>query len=228
MATLAQLTTSIQSIIRNETITDLTDRINNAVCEIAGGVQIPTGQFSPPLPDLHSTATLTTTASPFVALPDDYQRHVFYVTDPSGDRILPPRGGDYYSFLLFMNAIRKKGLDEAGSVTNVAVKGLRLYYQGIPAVFVDLGIMYHRLPVPMVMNIDTPDGIPSHLQTKLIKHAVCRDVIGDIQEGGKKQEYSYHTERFWSAMFELIDFVGEADAEPIHYGNADSYDLTTD
>jgi len=170
MATLSSLTAAIQGIIQDDSYTDLAARINDAVNNIAGGIRMPDGTTSPPLPDMYLTATISTTTDAYVDLPDNYQRGLFYVVDSSGDRILPPDGGNYYSFMLFLNHCYKRDLTEEGSVISVCVKGKKLYYQGIPSAAEDLFISYYGKPTEMVENTDEPDGIPDHLQVRLIKH----------------------------------------------------------
>jgi len=226
MATLTQLTAAIQSIIQDDSYTDLTIRINDAVNNIAGGIRMPDGTTSPPLPDLYSTAIVSTTTDAYADLPADYQRGLFYVVDSSGDRILPPDGGNYYSFMLFLNHCFKRDLTETGSVTSVCVKGKKLYYQGIPSDAEDLHVSYYRKPTEMVDNTDEPDGIPDHLQFRLIKHYVCKEIFGEGLEDGAEAHgvgTRYHTDKFYEAMIDLIDFVG-VDAEPEYYASGSVYD----
>ena len=221
MATLLSLTAAIESIIGDGSYTDLTDRINDAVNNIAGGVRMPDGTTSPPLPDLYASATVSTTVNAYADLPADYQRGLFYVVDSSGDRILPPDGGDYYSFMLFLNHCYKRDLTETGSVTSVCVKGKKLYYQGIPSDAEDLVVMFYKIPTAMVDNTDEPEGIPDHLQIRLIKHYVCKEIFGEGLEDGaesRKVGTTYHTNKFFEAMIDLIDFIG-IDAEPEYYAS---------
>ena len=63
MTTLATLTTAIQSVIQDDSYTDLTDRINDAVNTIAGGIRMPDGETSSPLPELYTSATIATTSA---------------------------------------------------------------------------------------------------------------------------------------------------------------------
>ena len=227
MATLTKLTAAIQNIIQDDSYTDLTDRINDAVNNIAGGIRMPNGTTSPPLPDLYSTAIVSTTTDAYADLPTDYQRSLFYVVDSVGDRILPPDGGNYYSFMLFLNHCFKRDLTETGSVTSVCVKGRKLYYQGIPSEAEDLLISYYRKPVEMVDNTDEPDGIPNHLQIRLVKHYVCKEIFGEGLEDGAEAHgvgTRYHTDKFYEAMIDLIDFVG-VDAEPEYYASSSLCDV---
>jgi hypothetical protein len=224
MSTLSQLTSAIHSVVQDDDyLAEYTDRINDAVNSIAGGIRMPSGETSPPLPDLYTSATIATTTNAYADLPSDYQRNLFYVVDSSGDRILPPDGGNYYSFMLFLNRCSKKDLSEAGLVTRVCVRGRKLYYQGIPTDSVDLTAMFYKTPTPVVSENDEPDGIPSHLQMRLVKHYVCKEILGEGIEDGddsKGTGCKYHTAKFYEAMTDLIDFIG-IDAEPEYYGGDD-------
>lgn len=227
MATLATLTAAIHSIVQDDTyLAEYTDWINDAVNNIAGGIRMPDGTTSPPLPELHTSATVSTTANAYAALPTDYQRRLFYVVDSSGDRILPPDGGNYYSFMLFLNHCYKRDLTETGSVISVCVRGKKFYYQGIPTDSEDITVMYYKIPTAMSVTSDVPDGIPDHLQNRLIKHWVCKEIFGEGLEDGDTSRGSgvqYHTSKFFEAMIDLIDFIG-VDAEPEYYGGGSNND----
>ena len=225
MATLLTLETEIAEVVDDDSIT-ITSKINDSISFIAAGIRTPNGTTSPPLPELYEIATVSTTVNAYADLPDNYQRNVFYIADDSGDRILAPGGGDYYSFMLFLNRIDKKDLSEVGAVYRVAVKGKKLYYQGIPSASEDMTIHYYKKPTVLVNSSDEVNGIPDHLQTRLIKHDVCRNVFGTSLEDGensKKMAFTHHTNRFYEAMVELVDFIG-IDAEPIYYGSNDSFE----
>lgn len=218
MATVTTITALIRAIIRTDALIDGGDilaRMNVAVSAIAGGIRLPDGRFSPPLPDLFISSTVATTVNAYADLPATYQRNVFYVADSSGDRILPPPGGDYYDFMLFLNHIQKKDLSEAGSIYRVCIKGKKIYYQGVPSESENLTVMHYRKPVDMEETSDEPDGIPEQYQIPLIKHYVCRSIFGDILEGSRKGRFIYHDNQFNEAMIELIDFIGY-DAEPTY------------
>lgn len=226
MATLLSLTAAIESIVGDGSYTDLVDRINDAINNISGGIRMPDGTTSPPLPDLYTSATVQTTVTAYADLPTNYQRRLFYVVDSSGDRILPPAGGDYYSFMLFLNHCYKRDLTETGSVTKVCVKGKKLYYQGIPSAAEDLVVMFYKIPTVMASDIDEPEGIPDHLRVRLIKHYVCKEIFGEGLEDGaesRKVGTTYHTNKFFEAMIDLIDFIG-VDAEPEYYGGGSDND----
>jgi hypothetical protein len=203
-------------------------RINNAVKAIAGGIRMPDGQISPPLPDLYDMDTVdTSTSYPYVALPDDYQRHVFMVSDSNGNELYPPRGGDHYSFALFLRQANKKDLTQAGSVDRVCVKGTKLYYQGIPSSSKTLTVHFYRLPVDMSDDADTVDGLPDHLAQRLIDHYVSKEIFGAYIEDGDNNMavgFKYHSSRFYEAMTDLMDHIG-IDAIPQYYGEGSGIDL---
>ncbi|HDO36687.1 MAG TPA: hypothetical protein ENH07_10405 [Nitrospirae bacterium] len=206
----------------------IAEYINDAVTAIAAGVRMPDRQVSPPLPDLYLSDTVTTVlATPYVALPATYQRHLFMVSDSSGVRISPPRGGGYYSFALLLRNARLKDLSQEGLVSVVCVKGLNLYYQGIPTAETDITINFYRKPVEMVDDTDEVDGLPDHLAKKLIKHHVAKEIFGEGIEDGEDNRgvgYKFHTAKFFEAMTDLTDHVG-IDAEPEYYSSNSFQDL---
>jgi len=207
---------------------DIADRINDAVTAIAAGIRMPDGMISPPLPDLYDFDTVaTSTSNPYASLPSDYQRHLFMVVDETGYQVYPPKGGDYYAFALFLKQAVKKDLSQAGSVFVACVKGSRLYYQGIPSTSKDLTVHFYRKPIAMSDDADTVDGIPDHLQKRLIQHYVAKEVFGEGIEDGEDSRgtgHKYHVARFYEAMTDLIDFIG-IDETPIYYGTNEFLDL---
>ena len=231
MATLSGLTTILfgatgdQGIIQDVSYyPSATERINDAVSAIASGVRMPNGQISPPLPELYTSGTvITSTTLPYKALPATYQRGLFMVSDSSGNQVYPPSGGDYYSFALFVKGATEKDLSQTGSVSTVCVKGLNLYYQGIPSAAETLTVHFYRKPVEMDALTETPDGIPEHLQKKLIKHYVAMDVFGsNIEEDFNGRAYKFHSAKFYETMQDLIDFIG-IDSGPMYYGTGNDY-----
>lgn len=210
MATVATLTTSIREIIRTDAIIDLDilSKMNEAVYAIAAGITLPDNRISSPLPELYKFDTVATTANAYADLPATYQRNIFYVVDADASQIPPLDGGDYYSFDLFLNSITKQDLSETGSIKMVAIKGLQIYYQGIPAVSENMTLHFYRKPVAMSEADDTPDGIPEQFQIPLIKHYVCRDIFGDILEGNTKGRYGYHSGLLEKTLINMMDFIG--------------------
>lgn len=223
MTTLSDLVTAIDNVIQDDSyLAKIPSYINQAVKEIAGGIRMPNGMISPPLPDLYSYSSVTTsTTLPYVSLPDTYQRKVCMVSDSSGYSIQPPIGGNYDSFALFIKQITDMRLTESGSIYRVAVKGTKLYYQGIPTAAETIYLHFYRKPVDMALDDDTPDGLPDHLSLRLLKHKVCMDIFGEALEDGQDNAgngVKYHTAKFYEAMTDLVDFIG-IDASPEYYGN---------
>lgn len=223
------LTNAIQDILQDSAYsnTKVESLINDAVTAIAAGIRMPNGMVSPPLPDLFTVSTVTTVLGvAYVSLPVGYQRGLTNVYDASGNRIAPPRGGDYYSFYLFLQQANHKALMETGSVYMVCVKGSKLYYQGIPSAATTLGVHYYKRPTPMVTATDEPDGIPPHLELPLIKHRVLMDIYGEMLEAGVTEPavgMKYHTGKFYEAMTELCDYIG-IDGAPQFYGDGEGVD----
>jgi len=222
--TLSVLVEEIDGIVQDRgvyTPAVIAGHINRAQSAIAGGIKMPDGSISPPLPGLADYNTVATTAQAYALLPSRYQRNVFKVLDNSGVMIPPPRGGDYYAYILFLKQISDLRFTEPGSIYKVAVKGARLYYQGIPAASENLGVHFYRKPADMVLDSDTPDGIPEHLQSRLIRHYVLKEIFGEAIEDGQDNTgiaTKYHTEKFYEAMTELAGFTG-IDAGPQYYGS---------
>ena len=227
MSTLSEIVDSIQENLQDDAYTSeiLVKRVNAALQSIAAGIAMPDGEVSPPLPDLYTYGTVNTSITlPYTSLPTDYQRSVSNVYDASTNKILPPRGGDYYAFKRFLNQATKLDLSETGSIYLVCVKGSKVYYQGIPAVSTTIGLHYHRKPYVMSLDGDIPEGIPDHLQLDLLKHFVCMKIYGDIESGqyNKGIGANYHANQFFNLMMNLVDFVG-IDAGPLYYGE-DSFE----
>ena len=228
MATYTDLSTAIMDISKNKYIqtassVSLLSRINQAVAEIAGGIRMPNGEMSPPLPALFKSDTVATTAYPYVTMPATYQRALIYVVDPNGLQIKPPTGGNYYSWTLFMDRVIKKDLSSVGEVDLVCVKGSVLYYQSIPSVSVNLSVVFYRKPVAMAGGgTETPDGIPEHLQMRLIKHRVGFQLANEMVDGTERM-IQYHEAEFYKAMQDLVDHIGYHDAGPEYYGSGSDF-----
>ena len=240
MATLSDIRSEIEAVIQSDLLnasylsTTLNTRINRAITSIAGGIMMPNLQLSPPLPDLYSSGTVSTsTSAAYKALPTTYQRNVFMIADDSDERIPPPPGGDYYSFMLFLNSISDKSLGESGSIYRVCIKGNNLYYQGIPTASEDLTVHFYRKPVAIALDAAVPDGIPDFLQVKLIKNYVIREFFADqIKEDFKSEQLrqsriAWHDSEFYSAMQDLVSYIGDNEGEAVYYrgGNSSFQDL---
>ncbi len=227
--TLAVLIEEIDAIVQDKSVYTpavIARHINRAQSAIAGGIKMPDGSVSPPLPALADYDTVATTAQAYASLPARYQRKVFKVLDRTGFVIAPPRGGDYYAYQLFLKQISDLRFTEPGSIYKVAVKGAYLCYQGIPAASENMGVHFYRQPADMALDGDTPDGIPEHLQLRLIRHYVLKEIFGEAIEDGRDNTgiaTKYHTGKFFEAMEELAGFIG-IDAAPQYYGSGEYED----
>ncbi len=226
--TLTSLIDAIQAVIQDSAYDEpaLTKYINSAISSIAGGIRMPDGTVTPPLPDLYTSGVVPTTTAAYAVLPSNYQRNIFKIVDSSGNIISPPGGGDYYAFNLFLKRVSNLNLTETGSVYQVCVKGRKLYYQGIPSAAENIGIHYYKKPTPLAEGTDEPDCLPEHLQMRLIKHWVCKEIFGEQIEDGQDNTgigTRYHTSKFYEAMTDLIDYIG-IDSGPIYYDCDDNTD----
>jgi hypothetical protein len=232
VATLEQIIKSIQDIVQDDVAypeADIASRINESLQRIAAGVFMQDrGRLSPPLPDLFVIDTVETVVDqPWVALPEEYQRGLERVEGESLFGIQPPRGGDFYSFNLFMDRVPKRDLSETGAVYIAAVRGKRLYYQGIPESPETLTLHFYRKPATLSLSVpsDEPEGIPEHLQRKLLTHDVCAEIFGEGIEDGENSGGSgvqYHLAKRNEALEELIRFI-PGDTTPYHVPEDEDY-----
>jgi len=219
MATLEQLREAISGILQDSSFstTDLDKRINLAVQTIAAGVKLPDqGWLTPPLPDLFSIETKDTVADQaWLEMPDDYHRGLERVTGESLWGVRPPRGGDFYSFDLFMRQAHDKKLAAQGQVYIACLRGRRLYYQGVPASPETLSLSYFRKPETMTEDSSVPEGITDHLQERLIVNYVCGKIFGAMIEDGetsRKEGTQYHMMEFYGAVEEMLLFIPDTTA----------------
>ena len=154
-----------------------------------------------------------TIRSPAAALPSDYNRGLLFVTSES-------QGHRIRLYESFHKLLRKYPLlDETGAVEFVAVKGDYLYYNPVPSTAEALILHYFRDPTAMSTSGSSPDGIPSHLQERLLVNYAAKEILGLIEQSVKgitlrSQKYE---QKFQRAMADLVAFIGPEDIEPIYY-----------
>ena len=205
MATLKQLRTLVTNIIQDTSFTStiIDGYLNDGVTEIAGGMESSLGSFvTPPLPNLFTIATVdTVTDASFVSMPATFQRDLRFVSNSSGVEIdicdsMIEFSGDYPL------------MDKSSAVVDVIEYGGSLYYQGIPTVAETLTLHFHRLPVDMEDDANTPDGIPLAFQKNLLVNYACKEIYGLIEDGieGPQVNTMKFTGLFLSALrsFELL------------------------
>lgn len=161
-----------------------------------------------------------TIRTPCVALPSDYNRGLAFVSSVSQDKRIT-----LYSS--FHKLLRKYPLlNETGDVSILAIKGNYLYYQPIPGSGEALALHYFRDATAMSAAGSSPDGIPSHLQERLLVNYAAKEILALIEEAvkGKTLRAEKFEEKFQRAMADLVAFIGPEDIEPIYYDDDSGYD----
>lgn len=218
MATLIELITDIDRVIQDDSYDNpkLTRMLNIALFEVCRGVRMPDLSVTPPMPQLYENATLETIIdTPFVSLPDDFQRDVFFLAHTSRAGRIPVET----SFIRFLRHF--PGLNQSGTISMASVKGKKLYYQGIPEEVETLTIHYYREPARLVNNEDTPEGIPGELHERLLVNWVAWKVFEEIEQGseGRKIDTNHYKQRYYEALHDLTGII-PIDGEPIIYEDA--------
>lgn len=206
MATAEELVDYVSDIIQDTSYSDATilGFINRGIRQIAGGIFIPypdgTQVFSSPLPNLLTSDTVTTsTTNPYVDLPDDFGRGLLAVSSAATDTIVTI----VESFAEFLNLFPT--LDLSSSVTSVAIRGTRIYYQGIPTSADMLTLHYYSKPTALSDDDDEPDCLPTHLHEELLVNYAAMKIYDQIEDGidGAKVNTTSYTARFNKAMLEM-------------------------
>lgn len=150
MATQSDLITGVKEIIQDTRFpnTRILSYLNQAQRYIAGGVYITypdrTQVFTSPLPELITSYDLETSVSnPYINLPSDYGRDLFYLASSTNDIEIEV----YDSFIELLRTY--PNLDSTTRVLCAAVRGTRLYYQGYPSTAETLEAHYYRVPTDM-------------------------------------------------------------------------------
>jgi len=186
MPTFATLISRTNTLVDDTSLyTSLGGFINQGVSEIAGGIPslldgitdpLP-NSLTPPLPDLFTIDTVSTsTSAAYVDMPDDFQRDLQFAASATGSEIDIAE-----SFIEFVETYPL--LDKSGRITEVIEHGNKLYYQGIPTVSEEVTLHYYRKPVDMVADVDTPDGIPEHLQISLLVNFAAWKAHEHLEDG---------------------------------------------
>ena len=150
MATQDDLITGVKEIVQSTEFTSarILSYLNQAQRNIAGGMLISypdrTQVTSSPLPLLQTDSDLTTSITlPYIDTPSDYGRNLYTLVSSTTGLEIEVMGGlaellNYY-----------QELDKTFRVTSAAIRGKRLYYQGMPGTAETLTAFYHRNPYDM-------------------------------------------------------------------------------
>ncbi len=206
MTTLLQLENFVVNIIQDTAFTSAMIRayLNQGVMEIAGGMQSEVADaLTPPLPGLYSIGSVeTVTDAAFVAMPATFQRDLTFAANENNTEI------DIANSMIGFTADNPL-LTRSGRINEVIEQGGNLYYQGIPAAAETVALHFHRLPVDMTDDDDTPDGIPAHLQTPLLVNFACWEIFKLIEDGLGDQPVntSKHEKMFKTTLKTLELFI---------------------
>lgn len=179
MATFAELKSRVVTLVDDDgLIGSYGDFINQGVAEIAGGMQSTLGDWiTPPLPDLLTIGTVDTdTSAAYVNMPTTFQRNLQLAVRATGQQVNIAN-----SFIEFTETYPL--LNRSGIISEVIEHGGKLYYQGIPTSSEEVTVHYYRKPVEMDDNIDTPDGIPLHLQISLLTNFAAWKAYEFLEDG---------------------------------------------
>jgi len=209
MTTKADLVDFVSDVIQDESYVDATilAYINRGIRQIAGGMLISypdrTQLLSSPLPNLLTSDDLTTdTTLPYVAMPSDFGRALVSVTSAATNSFVDIMSS-FAEFLQFYPT-----LDSEANVNAVAVRGARLYYQGIPAVADTLTVHYYSTPTELVDDADIPTCLPTHLHEELLVNYAAMLIFDQIEDGieGQKVNFQNCQMKFDRAMLSLESF----------------------
>lgn len=197
MTTMADLAQEITDIIQDDEVTaNVIDVINAGIKDAAGRVLIP---------ELEVVADLATTAAVnFVALPNDFQRHLGRWAYNTGTNL---RIAVYPSVVQLFRQVSK--LDLAGNVFGIARQGRNLFYQRVPAVAQTLKIQYFKMPDTYTSD-EEPDCLPAHLHSDLLVNYACWKYWTKLEDGedGKKPNTAMHKALYDEAAAALQAFIG--------------------
>jgi len=194
--------------------------INRGLVEIAGGGDREHGAaLVAPLPGLLTADDVTLEAGDIsVAMPEDFQRGLVRVSV----------GGEPLKRMESIHALLKRYDGEAGIPEGYVIKGNTLWLMPAPSANTDVDLYYHRLPAALSAT-GTPEGIPEHLQYKLLFNYACREIFSDIEQGleGKSPDTLKYDALYNRALTDLERFIGPEDGEPTNVGdeNTDDYIL---
>jgi hypothetical protein len=207
MPTLSELRAAVIKTVQEPSITDseIDAILNRGVLEIAGGAtrgyDVPT---LPGLPELSTDFEIdTVTTANHTSMPDIYQRDAWYGRNAKNE---PLRR--YESLIEFRNRT-SFDLGKTGNVESFCVIGRTIHYSRIPSSPEIITIHGFRYPVPMEIDTDMPDGIPLHLQHRLLWNYACMEVFTDTEQdmSGPGYNIQKHMAGYSAALKDLHDVI---------------------
>jgi len=201
--TLLILRETVERLVNDPAISDekIDATINRGVTFIAGGAtrsyNVPT---IPPLEDLqHDFTVNTVVGSNSVRMPDDYHRGAYTAYDNLRNELKM-----FDSLISFRrNNIRDNGV--SGTLRSFCIFGKTFHYSQTPIEIMSLLVPGFRLPIDMVDDSDTPDGIPDHLQYDLLTNYAAMILYGETEQDAKRADYNTakHRGLFSAALTDL-------------------------
>jgi len=190
---------------------DILALLNEGQLSIAGGGERSHGfPLLAPLPELVSSAVVTLAVDAVsVSMPSTYQRGVFFVTNSSGEKLAA-----FDSHIEFLN---RYPILRTGDTAAYCLQGNLFRYA--PTKAHNVTVHFFRFPVDMTDDVaSTPDGIPGHLQIRLLVSFALYRMYQQIEIG---QEASKpNTDKWFGnhqlALTDLERFIGPEDKEPMN------------
>ena len=210
-----ELITAVQNTVDDSSFShdDILALLNECVLDIAGGGERVHGRaLIAPLPELFTEFELTLATDDYkISLPSTYHRGLKGVFNPStGEEI---KHDDSIIRLLKIT----EGFSKTGVVERYLIKGNIFYYAPTPNTSTTLKAFGYRLPVDMAEDTDEPDGIPVHLQKRLLYNYACRECFSLIEQGisGAVPDTAKHDRFYQNALTDLERLIGHEDREPM-------------
>jgi len=182
---------------------DIDAILNRGLLEIAGGstrgFDVPT---LPPLPDLQYDFEITTVIGDgSVTIPETYQRGNLYAYDESGEFLQR-----YDSLIAFHKAFKSTS---DNSVLAYHVRGKKIFYWGVPSSATIFHLGAYRLPTVMGADNDVPDGIPDHLQYRLLYNYCCMECYSTIEQDVRSaaRNTEKHSAEYAKALTDLYSVI---------------------
>lgn len=136
-------------------------RLNESYQEITDETEIPSLK--------KMTTVSTVPAQAWLNMPEGFSGRLRYVGNSDGKLNIVK--GDLEGLIELFPL-----LDTVGDVTDVALQGTLLYYQGIPTAATDLVVLYYEDVPILEADDDTPDYLPEYLHIDLmVNHAAWKE-----------------------------------------------------